>query len=300
MTINPVSTIVGIISLAAGQLALFAEFLVFETRIRLEDTFYLLAGYLLPYRPKGRVIPPGKPGHAGLWPQYIPPTPTDSRGPCPGLNSLANHGILPRNGRQITFKMFMDAITSSYNFAPTLAEVLTRSAQPFDNGRGYINLSDLNAQMVIQHDASFTRPDIVYWPDQSKPHPELIDQFLSRASDGKHISLTDMAYEASVRRRECGMTNGQYSLTGSDGNAAFMWTTFGGKVDDLAIWLKEERFPDGWEPYCRYSLGHPMLPGELAGLVIEFNINENQKLRAGDAYLTSQETPSAAYTSKRK
>lgn len=44
--------------------------------------------------------------------------------------------------------MFMDAITHTYNFAPTLAEVLTRSAQVFDQGRGYIDLSDLNAQMV--------------------------------------------------------------------------------------------------------------------------------------------------------
>lgn len=38
-----------------------------------------------------------------------------------------------------------------------------------------------------------------------------------------------------------------------------MWTTFGGKVADLEVWLKEERFPDGWEPACRYSFGHPML-----------------------------------------
>lgn len=44
--------------------------------------------------------------------------------------------------------MYMDAITSSYNFAPTLAEVLTKSAQWFENGRGYTDLGDLNAQMV--------------------------------------------------------------------------------------------------------------------------------------------------------
>lgn len=27
---------------------------------------------------------------------YIKPGPTDLRGPCPGLNTLANHGYLPR------------------------------------------------------------------------------------------------------------------------------------------------------------------------------------------------------------
>ncbi|KAI7650197.1 hypothetical protein KC319_g11107, partial [Hortaea werneckii] len=29
---------------------------------------------------------------------FQPPGPHDRRGPCPGLNSLANHGYLPRNG----------------------------------------------------------------------------------------------------------------------------------------------------------------------------------------------------------
>ncbi len=30
--------------------------------------------------------------------QYVPPTSTDKRGPCPGLNAAANHGFLPHNG----------------------------------------------------------------------------------------------------------------------------------------------------------------------------------------------------------
>jgi hypothetical protein len=30
--------------------------------------------------------------------EYIAPTSTDLRGPCPGLNAAANHGFLPRNG----------------------------------------------------------------------------------------------------------------------------------------------------------------------------------------------------------
>ena len=30
--------------------------------------------------------------------QYVAPTSTDKRGPCPGLNAAANHGFLPHNG----------------------------------------------------------------------------------------------------------------------------------------------------------------------------------------------------------
>jgi hypothetical protein len=30
--------------------------------------------------------------------KYIAPGPNDLRGPCPGINVLANHGYIPRNG----------------------------------------------------------------------------------------------------------------------------------------------------------------------------------------------------------
>ena len=29
---------------------------------------------------------------------YVAPTATDLRGPCPGLNAMANHGYIPHNG----------------------------------------------------------------------------------------------------------------------------------------------------------------------------------------------------------
>lgn len=42
--------------------------------------------------PEGRVVPEGRPGAQGLWPEFIPPEETDSRSPCPALNAMANHG----------------------------------------------------------------------------------------------------------------------------------------------------------------------------------------------------------------
>lgn len=30
--------------------------------------------------------------------KFVAPGPTDQRGPCPGLNALANHGYMPHNG----------------------------------------------------------------------------------------------------------------------------------------------------------------------------------------------------------
>ena len=34
--------------------------------------------------------------------RYQAPRPGDSRSPCPALNCLANHGYLPRDGKNIT------------------------------------------------------------------------------------------------------------------------------------------------------------------------------------------------------
>lgn len=47
---------------------------------------------LTPNLKKGSVVPKGHPGAGGSWPAYVPPKDGDSRGSCPALNALANHG----------------------------------------------------------------------------------------------------------------------------------------------------------------------------------------------------------------
>ena len=42
--------------------------------------------------PPHKVVPEGFPGASGVWPQYVPPREGDSRGSCPALNAMANHG----------------------------------------------------------------------------------------------------------------------------------------------------------------------------------------------------------------
>lgn len=45
--------------------------------------------------------------------QFVPPGPGDLRGPCPGLNALANHNYLPHNGLA-TITQFIDATNKGY------------------------------------------------------------------------------------------------------------------------------------------------------------------------------------------
>lgn len=66
---------------------------------------------------------------------------------------------------------------------------------------------------VIQHDASFTRPDIAFCPDQSVPDLSLVESFMSYSSNGKTLSIKDLATYSGDRRAACKQANGQYSLT---------------------------------------------------------------------------------------
>ncbi|KAK8104530.1 uncharacterized protein PG998_011563 [Apiospora kogelbergensis] len=63
-------------------------------------------------------------GHAGMQYPQDPVghewrrTSSDSRSPCPGLNILANHGYLPRDGRNINKTILSQAATEAYGFPP--------------------------------------------------------------------------------------------------------------------------------------------------------------------------------------
>ncbi|KAJ5528274.1 hypothetical protein N7513_012433 [Penicillium frequentans] len=296
--VNFFTTLAGILTGLIYSIVTLLALALFAIWLQTRDLFFLLANLFSPSRRAGSVVPLGSPGHGGKWPKYIPPiNGIDSRSPCPALNALANHEILPHDGQQLTYKQISRAVQHAYNLAPTLADQLTSSARLLDQGRGHINLHDLNALNVVQHDASFTRPDIAFCPDQSFPHPSMVDMLLDHAKNGKSLAVNDIAYYSGLRRAKSKRSNGQYSLTWSflhkffgSGNSALMYSIFGGDVRDLRIWLSEERFPDGWEPKNREAHGHTIAQAQATSLTIEFNINEKQKLHPKDvAYLESNE-----------
>lgn len=55
--------------------------------------------------------------------EFMEPTSSDSRGPCPGLNLLANYGYLPRNG-YVSTSQVLEAVSRGFNMAADLATVL--------------------------------------------------------------------------------------------------------------------------------------------------------------------------------
>ncbi len=52
------------------------------------DLGLFLMNLVFPAHSPNHVIPPGLPGHAGKWPEYVPPGEGDSRSACPMLNAM--------------------------------------------------------------------------------------------------------------------------------------------------------------------------------------------------------------------
>ena len=70
---------------------------------------------------------------------------------------MANHGIIPRDGKNIRFTELAKAVRETYNFSATFSWFVPHYAAQMLN-RNYntdtCNLSDLGVHFGIEHDAS--------------------------------------------------------------------------------------------------------------------------------------------------
>ncbi|KAL1948515.1 hypothetical protein VTO73DRAFT_12590 [Trametes versicolor] len=247
------------------------------------DVLLTLYNHVVPNRSIGRVVKEGLPGFGGKWPEYTPPQESDSRCSCPALNALANHGILPRDGRNIKFTELGRVIQEVYNFAPTFGVIGPKQAANF-LGRDYwtdrFDLRDLDAHNCIEHDASVTRPDAFLEKDQGKIPQELVEEVLTCGTGpGGKLTEPDLSRLMGKRRVEAKRANPEYSLSlfhklfGS-WNCSTLLRIFGGDIADLRVVLGEERLPEGWEPRFRRRMGLTILEFNFTVLPVELSVKE--------------------------
>jgi len=139
-----------------------------------------------------------------------------SRSPCPMLNSLANHGMLPRDGRNISADMFADALKKYLNvqwdFWWVIASTAIKTVKP---GHDSIDLHDLAFHNGIQHDAALTRNDKGQGQYFTRPNVTLITQLLAFNNSGS-LSYKEMALARRLREGQSEAWNPNYSLPGQD------------------------------------------------------------------------------------
>jgi hypothetical protein len=104
--------------------------------------------------------------------EFKAPGPGDSRGPCPGLNLLANYGYLPRNG-YVSYGQVLDATARGFNMGADLAAVLATFAVlangDLDNlsfylGAGKNGVGGLNRHSTVEADVSPNREGMFIYP----------------------------------------------------------------------------------------------------------------------------------------
>ncbi|KAK5123717.1 hypothetical protein LTR85_002353 [Meristemomyces frigidus] len=131
------------------------------------------------------------------------PGPNDSRGPCPGLNLLANYGYLPRNG-YVNFGQVIDATSRGFNMGADLSGLLAVFAiltngdiatESFYLGTGPGNVGGLNRHDTVEADISPNREDFYLGcGDNHHLSSRLFTQnvALAAASSSKQFDLTVM------------------------------------------------------------------------------------------------------------
>jgi len=173
-----------------------------------------------------------------------------NRGPCPGLNALANQGFLPRDGKNITPERVEAVLMSTLHMDKALASSLARSLRPLVRKDGTFDLVDMRRHNVIEHDISFTRLDFRQG-DNYTFQPAMFKALLEDA-DGGSVTIKTLA-KTYVRRHK------ENKASGGSGLPINLWfvnllqtvsflntAQTGGKLsrETMTTFYTEERFPD--------------------------------------------------------
>ncbi|KAI0593322.1 Chloroperoxidase [Biscogniauxia sp. FL1348] len=144
---------------------------------------------------------------------WAPAGPGDVRAPCPMLNALANHGVLPHDGKDITINKTIDALGSALNIDSELSTILHEAAittNPTPNATTF-SLNDLGRHNILEHDGSFSRPDF-YFGDVLLFNETIFNE--TRAYwTGDMVNVQMAANSRLARIRTSRETNPTYSLS---------------------------------------------------------------------------------------
>ncbi|THV85047.1 Cloroperoxidase [Aureobasidium pullulans] len=173
-----------------------------------------------------------------------------NRGPCPGLNALANQGYLPRDGKNITLPQVEEALRISLHMEKALASSITRPLRPLLRKDGTFDLVLMRQHNVIEHDASFTRLDFREG-DNYNFQPRLFRAMLDDAGNGP-ITISSLA-KTYIRRNKESRAAGAPALPWNlwfvnllQSVSLMNTAKMGGKLDRevLRAFYEEERFSE--------------------------------------------------------
>ncbi|KAI6894501.1 hypothetical protein KC318_g10705 [Hortaea werneckii] len=196
--------------------------------------------------------------------QFQKPGPNDVRSPCPGLNALANHGFIPRNGKDMTLPILIKGLKAGMNMAPdftiAIGGVGLLSSDSPDTARSF-DLNDLDQHnFPIEHDASLSRQDAYFGNDYSfyQPNWDMVLKYYqgktktdietaSHAQRNRVANSRAINPEVVYGPREFVLANGETALY-----LQTMADPFSGRarLDYVKMLFEQEKLPYelGWRP----------------------------------------------------
>ncbi|RLN55070.1 hypothetical protein BBP00_00008660 [Phytophthora kernoviae] len=171
------------------------------------------------------------------------------RSPCPALNTMANHGHIPRDGKALTPEILGDALMKVYNIDKKVLNIVFQALPP------KFTLADLGDPNFIDHDASLVHVDSYFQMDPFKANETLINELLASADEAKGVITTrTMARFRRRREAESSRDNPEFSMSAlasfvANGEAAFVVLGLGDSttatisVEHARSFMLEERIP---------------------------------------------------------
>ncbi|KAF5331315.1 hypothetical protein D9758_015794 [Tetrapyrgos nigripes] len=195
--------------------------------------------------------------------EYQPPRKGDARSPCPFLNTLANHGYLPRDGKGIDIPTVLDACQKGFNVAPDVLGTFGKLGLLTSTNFTFFSLDQLNLHGCIETDASLSRADAFFnAPDNANGNlnfNETVYQTLASSNPGVDYYNTTSAGQVMKARlddsiaKNSQLVNGQREINFRSTESALYLIVLGDPKTGVApkkfvdTLFREERFPDGWK-----------------------------------------------------
>ncbi|KAM0269690.1 hypothetical protein ACHAPA_003897 [Fusarium lateritium] len=198
--------------------------------------------------------------------KWIAPAEGASRGPCPGLNTLANHGYIPRDGKNIDLKILEDGMLAGYNIEPMDALILftqaIRTSPNYPLARSF-DLADLGRHNILEHDISLSRSD-AYFADPNPFNETVWAESLTYFPD-EMITVDQVAKARMGRLATSKKTNPEHSLSKlADGFSWGEMASFFEIMADGTTGTVEKKFIEYWLSLTRISaVENERLPTEI-------------------------------------
>jgi len=205
------------------------------------------------------------------------------------INALANHHVLPHDGKGITKEMAVNALISSINLDKGICNVFAAGALTTNPNAGAhaFDLNHLSKHGTIEHDVSLTRNDIALgsnttfdkeiWAGVLKSYGDATITDFHSASKARYdrVIASKKAHEAAGKEYQYGIK--EFIL--SYGETALLLGLLGDPKDGkipiqyLKTLVEEERLPykEGWRPSVK-----PITQSDMNHLILSL-VKANDK-----------------------